>query len=899
MMFRWMPSGYPYSSARAYLCCGIAALALVWLGALVHLALERQAVRQAIFKDTGNLSHVLEERVMRAIGEADRAFLLVRSAYERTGGTASWSQLLSEASIDRDSPSMISVIDENGSLLATGTALSTKVAMSLSDSEFFRVHANNNKDDVLFISQPFRGDAAELGRVVLTRKFDKPDGNFGGVIAVSLDPQLIPQLHDAVVIDLDRAMMLIGRDGVVRAAHGNAAPAPGTDLSRTELFARLKRGSRGSFWQPGDDHNGGAIVSYRALEKLPLVVAVSAADEESVASFSRHKRNAHLFAGLLSALFLVSVLVASRHALKLDRIQGALSLSEIRSRAKSRELELTLNHMSQGIMMVDGDGQLAVINRQAVTLLGLPGSYLKHPPAYADVIDHQRRMGEFNPFDVGAVSPWHGDKPRRSAPIRVPTHEWTTRDGTVLEVRSQLLPDGGFVRTFTDVTGRYQTEARINHLIRHDALTNLANRAMLNERLACALSSAGDRDGVALLCINLDLFRVVNDALGYTVGDELLRLVAGRLQHLVGRGDLIARLGGDEFALVHRLDGSSDPARLAQKVIRRLSEPFAVAGHNVAIGASIGIARATADVRTAEDLLVFANLALAEAKASPRPAYRFYEPQMHARIRQRHALERDLRKALTEREFELHYQPLYRLDSQEISGFEALIRWRHPHKGLVLPAEFVPLAEDIGLIEPIGAWALEQACQELARMPDHLKIAVNLSPIQFRSSELVRQIKTALADAGAPAHRLVLEITESTLLCGDTQTLRQLHELRNLGARIAMDDFGTGYSSLSYLLRFPFDSIKIDRSFVSGIGHIPGSTEIIRTITELASNLGMTTIAEGVESAEQLRELMALGCCEAQGYWWSPPVPAQEVRKLSGQPVPKLMPAGGAGQAAA
>ena len=819
----------------------------------------------------------------RHIEKIDSTLRSLRSSYARNAGKAGWSQLLSEGAAGLSAKSTISIIDENGVLLASNIPTPDRET-SLAGAEYFRLHANEPAD-ILFISRRLSAPEAYAEHVLLTRKIEKPDGNWGGVIAISMDPSLLALANDTSTARGESNSMLIGRDGIVRFSYGRAAN-PASDLTQTPLFKKLEKENRSSFWHLDEGANEGRVTSYRMLADFPLVVAVTAADEESSAGFILRYRIAFAVAALLSIVLLISAALAAWNAIGLERIRSALQMSEARSRAKSRELELTLNNMSQGIMMVDGDGHLAVINRQAVTLLGLPASYLKHPPDYTELIEYQRRSGG-DAADWEVIQRLSQQTRARSEVARMATHEWTTHEGTVLEVQSQLLADGGFVRTFADVTHRHQAEARINHLSRHDTLTKLANRAMFHEMLERVLLSSAQQDEIAVLCINLDLFRSINDALGQSVGDKLLQVVAGRLQLLVGPGGIVARLGGDEFALTQRLGCAGDHAEFAESVIKKLGEPFDIEGHIISIGASIGIALAMKDAMTAENLLHAANLALWEAKAADRCVYRFYEPEMQARSRQRRLLEVDLRRGLNEGQFELHYQPLYRLDTQAISGFEALIRWRHPQKGMVPPSDFVSIAEEIGLIEQIGNWALGEVCRELARLPNHIKVSVNLSPLQFRSRDLVQQVSNALSEAGVAAHRLVLEITESTLLRGDKRTLQQLHELRSLGVRIAMDDFGTGYSSLSYLMRFPFDSIKIDRSFVEGIGHVPGSMAIIRAITELASSLGMTTIAEGIETREQLRELMTVGCCEAQGYWWSRPLPAREARRsVNGRPPP-------------
>jgi diguanylate cyclase (GGDEF)-like protein len=426
-----------------------------------------------------------------------------------------------------------------------------------------------------------------------------------------------------------------------------------------------------------------------------------------------------------------------------------------------------------------------------------------------------------------------------------------------------------------------RAEARISHMARHDPLTDLPNRMRLREVLSEALRRAGSGGGVAVLCLDLDRFKHVNDSLGHPVGDGLLALVAERLRACVREGDCVARLGGDEFAVVQAgLDQPGGAHRLARAVIEALSMPYEVAGHQIVVGASVGIALGPEDGDDPDRLLKSADLALHRAKADGRGGYSFFEPHMDAAMQARRALEVDLRQALGRGEFALHYQPLVNVASRNVTGFEALLRWHHPERGLISPAEFIPLAEEIGLIGPIGEWVLRQACTDAAAWPAPIGVAVNLSPVQFRSRHLVTAVFSALAGSHLPASRLELEITEAVMLDDTESTLATLHQLRALGVRISMDDFGTGYSSLSYLRRFPFDKIKIDQSFIRDLPDRSDSVAIVRAVSGLGRSLGMTTTAEGVETTEQLAALEREGCDEVQGYLFGRPAPVGELAAL-------------------
>jgi diguanylate cyclase (GGDEF)-like protein len=419
-----------------------------------------------------------------------------------------------------------------------------------------------------------------------------------------------------------------------------------------------------------------------------------------------------------------------------------------------------------------------------------------------------------------------------------------------------------------EIEHRRQSEEKVHYLAHFDALTGLGNRVLLRQQLEEALVRVRRNGGaIGVIFLDLDGFKIVNDTLGHSVGDALLKAVAARLQENVRDTDKTARLGGDEFAVLQ--SGDSQPRSadaLASRLVAVMSEPFFVDGHQLNLSVSAGIAVMLGNDADPEQLLKNADLALYRAKADGRGTFRFFEPEMDALAQARRSMEVELRGALTRREFELHYQPLINLHTRRIAGFEALLRWSNATRGLVSPAQFIPLAEELGFIAPIGEWAIRQACEHAAGWPQDIKVAVNLSPVQFRSPSLVPAIVQALSASGLPPSRLELEITESVLLDDSDRNLAILRQIRDLGVRIAMDDFGTGYSSLSYLRRFHFEKVKIDRSFVSDVAQNAESRAIVRAITGMCNNLGMATTAEGVETAEQLSCIASEGCNEAQGY---------------------------------
>ena len=423
-------------------------------------------------------------------------------------------------------------------------------------------------------------------------------------------------------------------------------------------------------------------------------------------------------------------------------------------------------------------------------------------------------------------------------------------------------------------------KSELTRLARTDVLTGLSNRTVFREALdrGLALSAAGRP--MAVFYLDLDHFKTINDTLGHPMGDALLKAVAQRLQDCEQEGDLVCRLGGDEFAVVQCEAGSKEAiAARAADLVEALSEPYHVQGHELVIATSIGIAVAPGDGTDPDVLLKCADLALYRAKAEGRRMFRFFEPAMDSDLRARRGLERDLRRAFAKEEFKLVYQPILSLATNRVCAFEALLRWPHPEHGLIPPDKFIPVAEEIGLIVPITEWVLKTACMEARRWPQHIRVAVNLSPVQFRRRHPLQPIIHALAVSKLPANRLEVELTESLFLQAEKATVEALHELRAFGVRIAMDDFGTGYSALSYLRNFPFDKIKIDRSFINGLGQRDAEA-IVELISRLGARLDMATVAEGVETEEQLAKLRVLGCSEAQGYLFSRPVPAAEVPEI-------------------
>jgi len=534
-----------------------------------------------------------------------------------------------------------------------------------------------------------------------------------------------------------------------------------------------------------------------------------------------------------------------------------------------------LPEMATAVLILDESGGVEYVNASAETLF-MPvdpiGCTL--PALFASC--GATHGGEFFTLADAAVDP---------TPVRL-----RLADDRLLDCTLRTLSSGGFVLGLDDVT----TLVRDAELARCDPLTGLPNRSSLRRQLAERLIEARrTKQSVAVLCVDLDRFKAVNDSLGHPVGDALLRKVADRLKSALRDGDLVARLGGDEFVVLQ--SGARQPEAaegLAIRLVDLISRAYAVDGHMLHIGASVGIALSPDDGHDPDILFKNADLALYRAKAEGRSCYRFFEPDMNERMQARRTMEIDLRRALAFKELRLDYQPQIDLKTGSIIGFEALIRWQHPVRGRVSPADFVSLAEEIGVIVPIGEWVLRTACKQAAAWEKPAKISVNLSPVQFRSGKLVETVMSALAYADLPAARLELELTEGALIEDGDLVLDALSQLRMLGVHIALDDFGTGYSSLSYLQKFPFDKVKIDQSFIRGLDGHAEMRAIVRAIISLASTLGMKTTAEGVETQAELECVRAEGCSEVQGYLTGRPQSAEAAAALLSLHVPVPAPEG-------
>jgi diguanylate cyclase (GGDEF)-like protein len=552
-------------------------------------------------------------------------------------------------------------------------------------------------------------------------------------------------------------------------------------------------------------------------------------------------------------------------------------LSDQRLAAERRQLSVAVNNIPQGLVLYDASARIIICNQPYIEMFGLSPEVAKPGCTMQRLIEHRKETGSFdgdvNEFCnaiIRNVSLGKGTRQLTEAP-----------GGRAIEIVNRPLKTGGWVATIEDITPRRRAEEKIAHLAHYDALTDLPNRVLFRERLERALKAIRPGERLAVLYIDIDEFKSVNDALGHPIGDELLKGVAERLGGCLKETDVAARLGGDEFAVIQTaIKSQSETTELVDGIYAAIRVPFDCNGHLVSTDASIGIAFAPGDGLDLDQLLKNADMALYGAKGDGRRTYRFFEAGMDARAKARRRLELELRRAIADGGLDVYYQPVVNIESGKISCCEALLRWRHPERGMISPAEFIPVAEETGLINQLGQWVLTTACAEAANWSGDIRVAVNVSPVQFKSQTLALNVAAALAASGLAARRLELEITETVLIRDDDVALAMLHQLRELGVRIALDDFGTGYSSLSYLQRFPFDKIKIDRAFIKDLAGAGASSSIVQAVVNIAAASDMTTTAEGVETEQQRNLLYILGCTEMQGYLFSPAISAMEIRLL-------------------
>ena len=854
---------------RSATLIGAVLIGFVWLNVHLFLENERNSAEQAAVRNAMNLSGAFDEHLSRSLAEIDRALKIVRARYARNPQEFDLVEWLRTNPIFDHEVLQVSIIDRDGYLKLSSVSATQFAGMDLRDREHYRIHLEPRGDD-LFISRPVVGRTTDKWSVQLARRIEHDDGSFGGVIVASLDPAYLTRIYNAVSVGADGYIRVLGVDGIVRASSGTSMSMLGRDFSKGDLFKRYPRETRGWYYIDSvrGDHVQRLIV-YRAIESYPLIISIAQSSREIFAALDDKRHIAYLAACALSLLIF---------AVTVFNVRGSMAREADKKRVEHTNmlLQTTLANIPHGVCMYGPDRKLEIANDLYSTMYGLDPKQVRPGIALEDVVKARIAIGS---------SPKDAEKylKDRLAEAFLPTPGYIInelQDGRVFAISHQAMPDGGAVAIHQDITAQKRAEEKISHLAHYDALTGLANRVRFLEYVEAAAKNYRAHDRTfAVHLLDLDHFKEVNDSLGHAVGDTLLIEAAARLRASVGPTDLVARLGGDEFTVLQDI-GDSGPysaVELAKKLLQVIGKPFEIDGHLLTVETSIGIAVAPDNGLVANELLKRADLALYRAKSNGRNGWRLFEPNMEQEARSRLALAMDLRGAILREEFELHYQPVVSLANEEAVGAEALLRWRDFRGTLIPPIQFIPLAEDTGLIIPLGEWVLRRACQDAAGWPSHWRVAVNLSPVQFRGTDLVEVVRQTLEQSGLPANRLELEVTESVLLQHNEQNLRVLHQLRELGIAIVLDDFGTGYSSMSYLLSFPFDKIKIDRKFVADLPTRNDCAAIVSAVSGLARSLHISTTAEGVETAQQASLLRAAGCTLAQGYLFGRPGPNAEL----------------------
>ena len=839
------------------------AVALVWASVGVLLQQQYAAASRNALEDTANMALAFEENVNRTLASVDQMLLFVRTAYASDPAHFELQRWAKASHLVNDLTFQVSIIDRSG-FLASSSLGPLQRLINLRDREHFQTQMNA-ATDALFISKPLIGRESGKWSVQFSRRLLDPDGSFAGVVVVSLDPYWLTQFYDSISIG-QGVLILVGTDKVVRAWAPMNRQALGFKITEPALFSLSASSSQGTYESESEIDGIRRIFSFRRLENYPLLVAVGE-DKKQVFTAFWHYLPEYLLGG---AVFTILVLIISFVLIR-QKLQLVFSQQAFTD---------TLDNISQGIIMVDAQRRVPVVNRRVMELLGLPAELFARLRSFDEILNWQLEQGEFGPG--GDAASGFRTFVEQGGLDAHPLYERTRANGTVLEVRTNLMPDGRAVRTFTDITERKRSEAQITFLAHHDALTGLANRAAFHARLQQALGLASSSTGqFAVLCLDLDRFKLINDLHGHASGDILLQQVAERLRKTVRTEDLVARLGGDEFAILQSDVRQPEAAiQLATRMVHSLGQPFEIDGRPMSVGTSIGVALCPAHGQSADILMKNADAALYRAKESGRSIYRMFDPAMNIRVHERRLLEKDLRSAMNEGQFTLFYQPIWDVERDRLCGFEALLRWFHPERGIIPPSEFIALAEEIGIIRQIGPWVLKTACAEASGWPAGLRLCVNLSPIQFLDDDLPEQVNDIARQTGLGPDRLELEITESVLIEDAQHVLELTRRLREYGIRIALDDFGAGYSSLSYLRRFPFDTIKIDRSFVQEIVDNTTTHAIVGSLLTLGHSLGLQVIAEGVETRAQLEALQRLRCRYIQGFLLGPPVAAAELPRL-------------------
>jgi diguanylate cyclase (GGDEF)-like protein len=861
---------------------GFVLAGMVVLDAYLRNLLVQEGARRA-----QGLSYVLSD-------ETDRSLQSVLSTVSKvvdrlqSEGVGSVAALREAASADdmramllarvSDDPFLdsIFIVAADGKIGSSDTERSTSIAELHGQS--YLDSLRDASSDAVYVSTPFKSTNDGTWQLSLSKRVSAPGGSFLGVVSGVVKLARFDDLLQKVALGAHGSISIFRDDGSIIACFPQREIAFGSDIADSDLYRFISGKLDGTTRQKSDVDGVDRMFSVVHSSKFPVAAVVAVAMNDVVATWLPQ---AEALALGVAVIVLAIAFGAIMLAIRIEQLAAARERGAVQSQVavQYRRFNNAMNNIVQGLAMYDKSGTLIACNKRYAEIYSLPAELTGPGVTRAQILAHggDQRFGNAS------------SGPRTEADGSILTTNELS-DGRIIAQRKKQLADGGWVSTHEDITVRRRAEQKVEEMATHDALTGLSNRFEFKQRLEQCVAEVRQRTGkFAVLYVDLDHFKSVNDTLGHTAGDKLLQEAAGRLQAAVRPGDTVARLGGDEFAIIQRVSYVPGGAkRLAERLIESIAEPFTIDGARIEIGTSVGISLSPEDGMDSDELIRRADMALHHSKAQ-RGAYNFFKPSMDDRGRSRRKMEYDLRAALDGQQFELYFQPIVSVADRRVKSFEALLRWNHPERGWVSPTEFIPLAEENGLIVPIGEWVLREACREAARWPEHLKVAVNVSVVQFKSPGLLQSISEALEAAGVDGSRLVAEVTETVMIKDVEQAISTLHAIRKKGAAIAMDDFGTGYSSLGYLRSFPFDKIKIDKSFIDELGQREDSAAIVRAATGLAKALGMVSVAEGVETEAQMARVETEGCSEVQGYLISRPMPGREVCGFLGVE-PRLVP---------
>jgi diguanylate cyclase (GGDEF)-like protein len=852
-----------------------AAAAVIWM--------QRNDAIAAYQTATSNLGNGMSQQTSQAIYSVDRVLKEVGAhltsgpdtTAERIGmdmRTQASRDLLVGMSKGITFATGLAIVDSDGVVRNSSGTWAFTGHDDASQQDFF-THFSVGEDENAFVSVPKKSEMRGEWIAFLSRRINDVHGKFAGIAVAEISLDSIEEFYSGAM-PARRSVSLVRRDGTVLVRFPHQEDTIGRKISdHSPWYATVALG--GGAYHARDYFTPTQIVAFaRPLKNLPLVVQASVTEAEVLANW--HLQIGWILLGAAAAVFGVVMLLRylARQVDLLEQARVLLASKNKELEAANSQLDAALANISLGVSFFSGDKKLIVSNQKYSDIYNLPPEATRRGISLAKVLDCL--------FTAGSLPDAWRDKFVAARVAMAATGERQTSvvelmNGKTILVTHQPMSDGGWISTHEDITERREADRHIRFLAHHDALTGLSNRAYFVEKLDDAVARLHrHREPFTVLTLDLDKFKDVNDTLGHPAGDQLLQETARRLKSSLRETDVLARLGGDEFAILQC--GDENPregaANLATRILELISEPFDIDGNVVFVGSTIGIALAPENSDISSDLLKMSDLALYAAKASGRNDFCFFEADMLATLDGRREQEDQLRTAISRCEFELHYQALIDVKTGRQAGFEALVRWRSPTRGLVMPDQFIPLAEQTGLIVPLGEWILQQACADAANWPSHIKVAVNLSPVQIAHPDLFQTVQRVLAESSLSAERLELEITETALFKNDTDSVKLIRKLKKLGVSIVLDDFGTGYSSLSYLTMIPFDKIKIDRSFTMNMTKRADCAAIVAAVIALGHSLHAQTVAEGVETEQQLVILRTAGVTLVQGYLFGIPCPA-------------------------